>query len=76
LFVDVVIDFAEFRHNAFVGPSLKRAADIDTDNFAKDTSIDTLYIIVWEHHCTFLGVNWDGLMNALIVIPSNLPDNN
>jgi hypothetical protein len=46
LVMDVVMDMAKLGQDPFVGPAFERAAEINSNEFAQDSGVDPLEIVL------------------------------
>ena len=56
--MDVVVDLAQLGHDAFVGPALNRAAQIDADDLAQHPGVHTLHVVRRYGHFHSSCVKW------------------
>lgn len=50
--VDIVVDFAELVLDPLVAPAFERTSQVDADNFAQNTCVDALFVIIGKRNAS------------------------
>jgi hypothetical protein len=63
--IDIIFDFAQICDDLLMGPTFERPTQIDTNDFAEDTGVDSFGIVLWKSY-----VHYSQIGFVFIAIPS------